>query len=177
MTKKIITIGGSTSKNSINKVLAEYTGSLLKNVALTKVDLNDFELPLYSVDLEGEKGIAVAAQELNEVIESADGFVISLAEHNGAYSAAFKNAFDWLSRINGKVWRNKPMLLLSTSPGKRGGQSVLDLALGRFPYMGGNIVGSMPFPSFNDNFKDNNIINNELKSNLFKLVKEFEKAL
>ena len=114
---------------------------------------------------------------MNAIIESADGFIISLAEHNGAYSTAFKNAFDWLSRINGKVWRDKPMLLLSTSPGARGGETALNIALGRFPYMGGNIIGSMPFPSFFDNFKENEITNQELKGNLLKLVEELEKAL
>ena len=69
------------------------------------------------------------------------------------------------------------MLLLSTSPGARGGQSVLDIALARFPYMGGNIVGSMSFPSFYDNFKDGEIVNVNLKENLYKLINDFEKAL
>ncbi|MCF6180738.1 NAD(P)H-dependent oxidoreductase [Lutibacter sp.] len=175
--KKIITLGGSNSKTSINKTLAEYTGSLIKGVELIKIDLNDFNLPLFSVDIESEFGIAEAAKELNNIFEKADGFVISLAEHNGTYSAAFKNAFDWLSRINGKVWRNKPMLLLSTSPGERGGQTVLDAALGRFPYMGGNIVGSLAFPSFNDNFINGKIVNSQLKSKLLNLVSDLEKAL
>ncbi|HEY9168811.1 MAG TPA: NAD(P)H-dependent oxidoreductase [Lutibacter sp.] len=177
MTKNIVTIGGSSSKNSINKRLAEYAGGLLKNATLTKVDLNDYGMPLFSVDLEQEIGFPKGALELNELIENTDGFVISLAEHNGAYSAAFKNTFDWLSRINGKVWRNKPMLLLSTSTGIRGGQSVLNIALNRFPFNGGNIVGSMPVPSFNENFKDDKIINAELKINLQILVDEFEKEL
>lgn len=178
MAKKIIvTIGGSSSKNSINKILAEYAGSLLKNAILTKVDLNEFEMPLFSVDLEKEEGFPKGALALNEVIEKADGFIISLSEHNGAYSTAFKNAFDWLSRINGKVWRNKPMLLLSTSPGIRGGQSVLNIALDRFPFNGGNIIGSMPFPSFNENFKEGEIVDSNLKTNLQILVDEFEKEI
>jgi len=177
MSKNILTIGGSSSKTSINKMLAEYAGSLLSEVDLTNIDLNDYELPLFSVDLENEIGFAKGAVELNDVINKADGFVISLAEHNGAYSTAFKNAFDWLSRIEGKVWRNKPMLLLSTSPGERGGQSVLDIALSRFPYMGGNIIANMSFPSFNDNFKEGEIVNIELKSQLKLLVEDFQKAL
>ena len=177
MNKNILTIGGSTSKTSINKMLAEYAGGLLEGVELTNIDLNDYELPLFSVDVENENGFAIGAVELNGIIENADGFVISLAEHNGAYSTAFKNAFDWLSRIEGKVWRNKPMLLLSTSPGERGGQSVLDIALSRFPYMGGNIVGSMPFPSFYDNFNGGSIVNKELKSQLKLLVEDLQKAL
>lgn len=175
--KNIVTIGGSTSRKSINKILAEYTGDLLKNVNLINVDLNAFEMPLFSVDKENEQGFSKAAIALNEVFEKADGFIISLAEHNGAYSAAFKNSLDWLSRINGKVWRNKPMLLLSTSPGGRGGQSVMELASSRFPHAGGNIHGSMTFPSFYDNFQNGEIVNSELRANLEKQLDKFEKAL
>ena len=152
--KTILTIGASTSKNSINKIFAEYTGDLLNNLQVIKIDLNDFEMPLFSIDIEAEQGFPKGATELNALIEKSDGFIISFAEHNGAYSSGFKNVFDWLSRINGKIWRDKPMLLLATSPGARGGQTVLDIALGRFPYMGGQIVGSMSLPSFFDNFKD-----------------------
>ncbi len=177
MMKTIVTIGGSNSKSSINKLLAEYSGSLIRNVELVKVDLNDFEMPLFSIDIENEQGFSEGLKKLNAIIDTADGFIISLAEHNGAYSTVFKNAFDWLSRINGKVWREKPMLLLSTSPGVRGGQTVLDIALGRFPFMGGNIIGSMAFPSFFDNFKENDITNSELKERLFDLAINFEKAL
>jgi chromate reductase len=175
--KNIITIGGSNSKSSINKVLAEYTGSLVKNVELIKVDLNDFEMPLFSIDIESEQGFSEGLKKLNVIIDSADGFIISLAEHNGAYSTAFKNAFDWLSRIEGKVWRDKPMLLLATSPGARGGETALNIALGRFPYMGGNIIGNMSFPSFFENFKDGDIINSELKMKHLKLVNEFQSAI
>ncbi len=175
--KNIVTIGGSTSKNSINKKLAEYAGDLLNNVNLIKVDLNNYEMPLFSIDIENEKGFSKASLALNDVLEKADGFIISLAEHNGAYAAAFKNSFDWLSRIDGKVWRNKPMLLLSTSPGGRGGQSVMELALSRFPHAGGNIEGSMTFPSFYDNFQNGEIVNSELKTQLLEQLNKFEKAL
>jgi len=175
--KNIITLGASTSRNSINKKLAEYAGELIKTVNLIKLDLNNYEMPLFSVDIENEKGFPKGTIELNKVFDKADGFIVSLAEHNGAYSAAFKNSFDWLSRIDGKVWRDKPMLLLSTSPGGRGGQSVMELALSRFPYSGGKIVGRLTFPSFNDNFQNGEIINSELKTNLLEQLKNFKKAL
>jgi len=175
--KKIITIGGSTSKHSINKELAESVGRILKGVEVTNIDLNNYELPLFSVDLERDQGFSKDLQKLNKEIENTDGIVLSLAEHNGAYAAAFKNAFDWLSRIDGKVWRNKPMLLLSTSNGARGGQSVMDIALSRFPYNGGNIIGSMTFPSFNQNFEDGQIINKELLIKITELSDRFIKSL
>ena len=171
--KKIITIGGSTSKDSINRKLAESVGGLLKGVEVINIDLSKYELPLFSVDIEKEQGFSKDLQKLNKEIESTDGIILSLAEHNGAYAAAFKNAFDWLSRIEGKVWRNKPMLLLSTSNGARGGQSVMDIALNRFPYNGGNIIGSMTFPSFNKNFQNGQIQNEELLSKITQLSDEF----
>ena len=43
--------------------------------------------------------------------------------------AAFKNIYDWISVIEKIVWSNKPILLMSTSDGARGGQSVLETAL------------------------------------------------
>ncbi len=175
--KTIVTIGGSNSKNSINKILAEHAASLVNNVKVVNVDLNDFQMPMFSIDIENEEGFSEGVQALNKVVAEADGFVISLAEHNGAYSVAFKNAYDWLSRIEGKVWRDVPMLLLATSPGARGGQTVLDIAKGRFPYQGGNIAGSMAFPSFFDNFKDNEVVNDELKNQLNELVMTFESKL
>ena len=175
--KKIITLGASTSKKSINKILAEYTGEMVKNVELVKIDLNEFEMPLFSVDIEAEKGFPEAAIRLNEKFDNVDGFIISLAEHNGAYSAAFKNAFDWLSRIDGKVWKNKPMLLLSTSPGARGGRTLLHIALGRFPFNGAQIVGSLSVPKFNDNFKQGELVNESLKQSLLKNIDDFQKAI
>lgn len=175
--KKIITIGASTSKKSINKILAEYTGELITEINLLKINLNDYEMPIFSIDIETENGVPNEAKELNELFNEADGFIVSFAEHNGAYSSGFKNIFDWISRINGKVWRNKPMLLLATSPGPRGGQTVLDIALGRFPFMGGQIIGNMAVPSFFDNFKDGELVNNELKLNLTKLVEDFKQAI
>ena len=175
--KKIITLAGSSSKNSINKQLAEYTASLMQDVEILNLDLNDYQLPLYSIDVENDEGFPADLLVLDKIIENTDGIVISLAEHNGAYSAAFKNAFDWLSRINGKVWKNKPMLLLSTSPGARGGQSVMELALSRFPHGGGNIIGSANFPAFYDNFKDGKVENIDLNNKLVALTEDLIKTL
>jgi NAD(P)H-dependent FMN reductase len=97
--------------------------------------------------------------------------VISFAEHNGAYSTAFKNIFDWTSRINAKTFQEKQTLLLSTSPGPRGGGSVLEIAKNRFPFQGAVVKGSFSLPSFYENFDAvNGIINDEYKIKLMKIV-------
>lgn len=173
--KKIVALGGSNSKNSISKTLAVYAANQVKNTKVEVVDLNDYQLPLYGIDLENEEGIPTNATKLNGLLEGADGLVVSLAEHNGSYSAAFKNAFDWLSRIDQKVWKNKPMLLMATSPGGRGGATVLQTAKTSFPHMGGNIVADFSLPSFNANFTESGLkdesLNAELNQNI-NLLKE-----
>lgn len=175
--KKIIAFAGSNSNNSINKALATYVASQVSNVEVDVLDLNDFELPLYGIDLENEHGIPDNAHAFLDKIKSSDGIVLSLAEHNGAYSTAFKNIFDWMSRIDGKLWSNKPMLLMATSPGGRGGQSVLEIAKRRFPYMGGNVVADFSLPSFGQNFSENGIVDVEIALQLDEAIKKLEMAL
>lgn len=152
MSKKILAFGASNSKHSINRQLAAYAAGLFNNAQVELLDLNDYEMPLYSIDREKKDGIPQPAHRFYEKIGGADLILISFAEHNGAYSTAFKNIFDWMSRINGKTFQEKPMLLMATSPGARGGSSVLEMAVKRFPYQGGLVKGMFSLPNFNDNF-------------------------
>lgn len=173
--KKIIAFGASSSKTSINKQLATYAAHQFQNTTVEVLDLNDFEMPIYSVDKEKDKGIPQLAQDFYAKIGSADLIVISFAEHNGAYSTAFKNIFDWTSRINGKTFQEKPVLLLSTSPGPRGGSSVLEIAKNRFPFQGAVVKGSFSLPSFNDNFDtEKGITNEDLKNQLLGIINTIE---
>jgi len=148
----IIGFAASNSKQSINKQLVSYALSLIPEANCTVLDLNDFELPLFSEDKEKELGQPELAQQFLAQISSADALVISFAEHNGSYSAAYKNLFDWCSRIQPKVFHNKSMLLLSTSPGARGGASVLTAAVASAPFFGGEVRDHLSIPSFFDNF-------------------------
>ncbi len=175
--KKIIAFAGSSSKTSINKQLAMYAGSLLNDNEVRVLDLNDYELPLYSIDLENENGIPANAQEFLEELHASDAIILSLAEHNGAYSSAFKNLFDWMSRIDGKLLKDIPMLLMAASPGGRGGATVLEIAKGRFPFMGGNIVSSFSLPNFYDNFKEAKIADSSLDAKLKDAVKALKNKL
>ena len=175
--KHIIAFAGSNSKNSINKQLAIYASTLVEDVEIKVLDLNDFNLPVYGIDLELEQGIPENANKLLEHIKSSDGIIISLAEHNGAYSTAFKNTFDWMSRAEQKLFYGKPMLLMATSPGARGGQSVLGMANDRFPRHDATITGMFSLPSFGANFQDGKIIDEDLNNQLLKEVEQFQKHL
>jgi len=169
--KKIIAFGASSSKNSINKQLAVYAANLFSNATVELLDLNDYEMPIYSVDKEKENGIPTLAHQFYDKIGSADLIVLSLAEHNGAYSSAFKNILDWASRINNKTFQQKPMLLLATSPGARGGSTVLEIAKNRFPFQGADLKASFSLPNFNENFDlVKGITNPELKNQLMEII-------
>ncbi|SDB40743.1 NAD(P)H-dependent FMN reductase [Flavobacteriaceae bacterium MAR_2010_188] len=175
--KNIIAFAGSNSSVSINKKLVTYASGLLEEVKVDILDLNNFDLPLYGIDLEKEKGIHAEAKRFKSLIDESDGIMLSLAEHNGAYSTVFKNLFDWLSRIEKEVFSNKPMLLMAASPGPRGGASVLQIAMDRFPRMGAKIVDSFSLPSFPENFRDGEIVNKELNNELKEKVQTFKNTI
>jgi chromate reductase, NAD(P)H dehydrogenase (quinone) len=177
MIKKIIAFGASNSSISINKKLATYATSLLKEADVKILDLNDYEMPIYSMDRERSGGIPQLAQDFKSLVDECDAIIISIAEHNGSYSAAFKNILDWTSRLEGKTWSDKLMILLSTSPGARGGITALSSAVERFPFMGAKIVGHFSLPSFNSNFDNDAITNQDLNSSLIELIEKLEEEL
>ncbi|MBS3669818.1 NADPH-dependent FMN reductase [Vreelandella boliviensis] len=149
---KVLAFGASNSKNSINKKLALYAAQQINNADISLIDLNDFEMPIFSEEREKESGIPALANAFYNAIGEADVIVMSFAEHNGSYTSAYKNLFDWTSRIDMKVFQNKPVLMLSTSPGQSGAQSVLASAQASAPYFAATVIGALSLPSFFDNF-------------------------
>jgi len=177
MNKKVLAFGASNSKTSINKALATYAASKLNDVDVIIADLNDYELPLYSPELERENGVHAEVVRFYDLLDSVDGLVIWFAEYNGNYTPVFKNLFDWVSRIEQKVWKNKPMLAMSTSPGGRGGAGVLNITKEYFPHFGGNIVALFSLPVFQRNFQNGAIINEEKEAELSEKVYILQQSL
>lgn len=175
--KKILAIGGSNSSKSINKTLASYIANQIKGASVTVLDWNELELPLYSPDLETSNGIPNNASKFKQWVEEADAVVLSLAEYNGLHPAAFKNLWDWTSRIEQKFWKNKPMFLSATSPGGRGGANVLRITKEIIPHFGGNVIADFSLPSFYDNFQGGKIVNEELLNELNLKLEEFQHTI
>ena len=80
--------GASTSSISINKTLATYAANLVEGADVQVLDLNRYDVPLFSEDREKEIGQAEGAKSFLADIATADALVISFAEHNGSYPAA-----------------------------------------------------------------------------------------
>jgi NAD(P)H-dependent FMN reductase len=169
---KLLAFAASSSRQSINKQLARYAASLVTGADVEVLDINDYELPLFSVDREKELGQPQQARAFLDKIAGADALLISFAEHNGAITAAWKSLYDWCSRIEVNVYQGKPVVMLSTSPGRRGGAGALEIALKTAPYFGADIRGSLSIPSFNENFDRDSgqLTNGELKAKLAEVL-------
>ena len=66
------------------------------------------------------------------------------------------------------------MLLLATSPGGRGGKSVLELASNQIPRFGGEVIASISVPSFTENFDSDNgrVMNAEIAAQIEQAVSD-----
>lgn len=173
--RNILAFAGSNSSRSINHRLVSHALKQFSAKQKTLLKLADFPLPIYGIDLEEKEGIPAEAIQFYEHVRKADLIIISLAEHNGSYTAVFKNLLDWMSRHHVKCFENKKLFLLSTSPGGRGGKGVMDAALSRFPRHGAEIVGHFSLPHFKDHFSDaEGIRSSELRLAFETALKEVE---
>lgn len=142
---KILAFAASNSKTSINKKLVQYAMTTIKDSIIPEaefelIDLNDYEMPIYSPEREAT-GIPEQAQSFFQKIGEADAVLVSFAEYNGSVTAAWKNIFDWMSRINMKVWQSKPIVMLAATPGPRSGAGVLCNQKEMAPHFGADIRG------------------------------------
>ena len=149
---KLLAFAATNHHASINKQLVTYASSLVEGAEVEVLDLNDYEMPLYSQAREAAHGVPEHARRFFEKLGAADAIIISFAEHNGSYTAAYKNLHDWTSRISMRLYQDKPVVLLSTSPGARGGLGVMTAARGGFPHFGADIRGSLTVPRFHQRF-------------------------
>ncbi|MCT2561203.1 NADPH-dependent FMN reductase [Chryseobacterium herbae] len=174
---KILAFAGSTSSTSINRELVKFVLKDFQDEEINLIDLNDFTMPVFSVDLE-KKGFPEEAYNFLKEIGACDVIICSLAEHNRSYSSAFKNVFDWSSRINVKVFQNKPMLLMSTSPGGYGGGNVMNTAKTFFPQFAADIKDTFSLPKFYENFDlESGVINPDMLKELKDKIGNFKNTV
>lgn len=148
----ILALAGSNSSTSINFKLVQYTAGLIDHKQVQLLNMANYPFPLYSEDNEREMGFSNSLVELRDDIMKANGVIISLNEHNSNPSAYFKNVLDWLSRLERNFLEDTAVLLMSTSPGKRGGIGSLEIIEKLLPRFGANISATFSLPSFYENF-------------------------
>lgn len=173
--KKILALAGSNHTTSINQQLVNYTASLIEDMEVKIIDIKDWNIPIYSIDMDPDQ-TPEQITALIQLIQDADGFIISSPEHNGGTPAFFKNILDWLSRRAKKVFDNKPILLMSTSPGGGGGVNNRKFLEHILPYQGASIAATFSLPSFYDNMKAGKL-EGEILQQLQESVQTFKSTL
>lgn len=170
----ILAFAGSNSSTSINFKLVKYTASLATDHKVQLLNMANLPFPMYSEDYEKENGFSNSLVEIKNDIQDADGVIISINEHNSNPSAYFKNFLDWLSRLDKRFLEDKKVLLMSTSPGGRGGIGALEAIKNVLPRFGATSVISFSLPSFYQNFEEGKgIIEPELSIAHQKAVADF----
>lgn len=125
---KILAFAGSGRKNSYNHSIVECAalGAIEAGIEVTLIHMHDFDMPLFNEDLEAEQGMPDKAFAFKQLLLEHDAFLIASPEYNSGYSAILKNAIDWASRMADgekplQAFTNKPVAIMSASPGALGG--------------------------------------------------------
>lgn len=163
----ILAFAGSNSSTSINFKLVRYTSKLV-DLDVKLLNMANHTFPMYGEDRENQLGFPEAITEMKSRISEADALIIAVNEHNSGVSTYFKNLLDWLSRVDRNYMEDTKVLLMSTSPGMRGGVSALEYVKSGLPRVGAKIVATFTLPSFYENFnEEQGIVDSEL-ANLHK---------
>jgi chromate reductase len=89
-----------------------------EGVEFETLDLGN--IPLYNEDVRGQ-GVPAPVVGLRGKIAGADGIMIVTPEYNYSVPGVLKNAIDWASRPPDQPFDNKPVAIMSASPGMLGG--------------------------------------------------------
>ncbi len=124
---KLIALSGSLRSESFNQKLVQIAaeGARAAGAEVQVIHLADFNIPLYSQDLE-EEGMPAAVNDLKHLFAQADGILLASPEYNGSITGVLKNTLDWLSRPSkdpsiGSAFDGKVAGIMAASPGGLGG--------------------------------------------------------
>lgn len=124
---KIIALAGSLRENSYNQQLVKIAaeGAKEAQAEVQIINLADFNIPLFSEDLEAEETPS-GVNDLKRLFAQSQGILLASPEYNGSISGVLKNALDWLSRPSkdaeiGSAFQGKVAGIMATSPGGLGG--------------------------------------------------------
>jgi chromate reductase len=130
-TTGVLVFAGSARRDALSKRVATAAAASIQAAGAdaTLIDLADFDLPLYSGDLEASAGIPDAAHRLQALIAGHDALLIVSPEYNGSMTPLLVNTLDWCSRSDRQgrqpsglaVFAAKPAALIGSSPGALGG--------------------------------------------------------
>jgi NAD(P)H-dependent FMN reductase len=116
-----LTLSGSIRQGSQNRKLQQHVGRKLAaaGVAVTAIELGDFDMPIFNEDLEPDN-VPEAAGRLAELWRSHDIVFIATPEYNGGLPPLLVNALAWISRQRPSPFRHATFGIGGVSSGKYG---------------------------------------------------------
>jgi NAD(P)H-dependent FMN reductase len=98
---RILVIPGSLRSGSHNARLAALAAKelALLDADVTRISLEDYELPLFDADLAGGAALPAAAVKLKQALTAHRGIFITSPEYSASVTPLLKNAIDWVSRV------------------------------------------------------------------------------
>ncbi|MEM7143227.1 MAG: NAD(P)H-dependent oxidoreductase [Actinomycetota bacterium] len=173
---KVLAIPATNSNNGLNRQLIAIAQRAIADLApdagIEIVDLNDYEMPIYSTAREQETGIPEPARHLFDKIGAADALIVSFAEYNGSYTSAWKNVHDWMSRIDMSIYQGTRTAMFAATPGPRAGAGVLGSATTTAPFFGADLVGSLGIGTFHANVVDGEIVDDDLRTQFVEILEK-----
>lgn len=120
---RFLVFSASMRAESLNTHLADLAADAIVagGGSVDLASMRDFDAPSFDADVEASAGLAEAAIEFRDRLESAHAFVIASPEYNGSMPGLLKNAIDWVSRARPQPFNEHHGLLLSASPSMAGG--------------------------------------------------------
>ena len=118
--KTAITLCGSLRKDAINEHLRRHMSLKLREagVAVTDLDLHDFEMPIFNQDIEDAGNTPEAAKRLADLFRTHDIVLIITPEYNGGITPVIANTIAWISRQKPSPFRHAIFGIGGLSDGK-----------------------------------------------------------
>lgn len=166
---KILVIPGSLRTGSHNARLAALAAKelALLDAEVTRISLEDYELPLFDADIAGS-ALPAAAVKLKQTLSAHRGVFITSPEYSASVTPLLKNAIDWISRVRDRgepsyaAFKGRVFALGSATSGGGGGvrslmalRQILELGCGALviPEQVSVARAELAFDD-NDNLKD-----------------------
>jgi chromate reductase, NAD(P)H dehydrogenase (quinone) len=116
---RVVAFSGSLRRGSYNSAALRAAQKLAP--AGMSIEIISLEgVPLYNEDVK-QVGFPPAVNDLRSAVRGADGLLLSTPEYNHSFSGVIKNAVDWISRPPDQPFQDKPLAIMSASPGFTGG--------------------------------------------------------
>ena len=168
---KTLLFSGSNSDTSINE-------QVIKNIYkyhqedCAYFDIKEIDVPIFKEQNKHNMPSDIIA--FVNLLKEHDKFIISTPEYNGNPTPFFKNIFDWCSIHDRDFLKGKKCIVISASPGARGGAGSNKVISTMFGFFGVEVLDNITIGLFEEKYQDGNIVNEEL---LNEMIEKLPKLL